>query len=135
LVENGVKGGKWINKTEKLVPGEGAIFFNPSTDYRSVSFAGEVLQGHLSMPVPSGFSIRSSLVPQPGNLVEDLHFPVANGDVIHLFEREHQKYVLYPFEDGKWTAGPPIIGVGEAFWVAKTEPGNWIRNVTAEEAG
>ena len=117
------------------MPGEGAIFFNPTSDYKSVSFAGEVLQGHLSVPVPGGFSIRSSLIPQPGNLADDLRFPIANGDVIHLFDREQQKYLLHPFEEDKWTAGPPIIGVGEAFWVAKTDPGNWIRSVNSDGPG
>jgi hypothetical protein len=133
LVENGVKQGKWINPAEKLVPGEGAIFFNPTSDYKSASFYGEVNPVHQSVPVPSGFSIRSSLVPERGNLAEDLKFPVTNGDVIHLFDRERQAYVLHPFENGQWTAGPPILGVGESFWVAKTEPGNWMRTLAFED--
>lgn len=133
LSENAIKGGKWSNPTERLLPGEGAIFFNPTSDYKSASFVGEVLQGQLSQPVPSGFSIRSSLVPQAGNLQDDLHFPITNGDVIHLFDRDGQKYVLHPYADGKWTAGPPIIGVGESFWVAKTKPGNWIRSFRLEK--
>jgi hypothetical protein len=127
LAENGVQGGKWTNPTEKLLPGEGAIFFNPSNDYKALTFAGEVLQGNLSIPIPSGFSIRSSIVPQPGNL-EELQFPIANGDVVHIFDRERQKYVLYPFEEGKWTSGVPVLSVGESFWIAKTEAGNWVRS-------
>ena len=71
-------------------------------------------------------------MPQPGNLADDLHFPIANGDVIHIFDREGQKYVLHPYEDGKWTAGQPVLSVGESFWVAKTDPGNWIRNFVIE---
>lgn len=125
LTENGVKSGRWTNPHEKLSPGEGAIFFNPTSDYKSASFTGQVVQGHLSVPIPAGFSIRSALVPQPGNLVEDLGFPIANGDVIHVFDRERQKYILHPYENGAWSAGPPVLSVGEAFWVAKTEPGNW----------
>ena len=125
LSENGVKAGQWTNTDERLSHAEGAIFFNPTSDYKSASFVGDVLQGTLSLPIPSGFSVRSSLVPQPGNLLDDLKFPIANGDVIHLFDRERQKYVLHPFEDDKWTAGAPVLSVGEAFWVAKTEPGNW----------
>lgn len=128
LVENAVKEGRWSDPSEKLAPGEGAIFFNPTEDYKSVSFVGDVVQGNLSMPIPSGFSIRSSLVPQPGNLADDLKFPIANGDVVHLFDRERQKYVLHPYEGGKWVAGPPVISVGESFWVAKTQPGNWTRH-------
>ncbi|HWV98347.1 MAG TPA: hypothetical protein VNZ64_01520 [Candidatus Acidoferrum sp.] len=134
LVENDFKDGKWSNPHEKLVPGEGAIFFNPTSDYKSASFVGDVIQGSLSVPIPAGFSIRSALVPQPGNLADDLRFPISNGDVIHLFDRERQKYVLHPYQDGRWTAGPPIIGVGEAFWVAKTDPGNWSYNLEIGEA-
>lgn len=125
LSENEVKGGKWTNPTEKLSPGEGAIFFNPTQDYKSATFVGEVLEGSTSVPIPAGFSIRSALRPQPGSLDEDLKFPIGNGDVIHLFDREQQKYVLHPYEAGKWTAGAPILSVGEAFWVAKKDPGNW----------
>lgn len=73
--------------------------------------------------------MRSSPVPQPGSLAEDLEFPIADGDVVHLFDRDKQQYVLYPYENGKWTAGTPMISVGEAFWIAKTEPGNWTRNL------
>ena len=132
LVENAVKSGKWTDTTEKLAPGEGAIFFNSTEEYKSVSFAGDLVQGNLSLPIPAGFSVRSSLVPQPGNLADDLKFPIANGDVIHLFDRERQKYVLHPFENGKWLDGPPVISVGESFWVAKTQPGNWTRYFAVE---
>jgi hypothetical protein len=127
LAENTVKGGKWTNPGERLGPGEGGIFFNPTEDYKSLSFAGEVRQGNLSVPIPAGFSIRSSLVPLPGSLHEDLGFPIADGDVIHLFDRERQKYVLHPYEEGQWKAATPFVGVGESFWVAKAEPGNWER--------
>lgn len=129
LTENGIKAGKWTNPYEKLSPGEGAIFFNPTSDYKSVSFVGQVIEGNLSVPIPSGFSIRSALIPQPGSL-ESLGFPIANGDVIHIFDRERQKYVLHPYENGQWTSGAPVLSVGEAFWVAKTEPGNWSYHLT-----
>ena len=132
LGENAIEFGKWSNPGEKLLPGEGAIFYNPTSDYKSLSFAGQVAQGRVSVPIPAGFSIRSSLLPQPGNL-EDLGFPISNGDVIHLFDREAQKYVLHPFQEGKWTAGAPVVSVGEAFWVAKTEAGNWQQSILTED--
>lgn len=125
LGENMIKHGKWTNPAERFAHSEGAIFFNPTSDYKSASFSGEVVEGHWTVPIPSGFSVRSAPAPQPGNLVENLKFPIGNGDVIHLFDRERQKYMLYPFADGQWTEGEPVVGVGESFWVAKTEPGNW----------
>jgi hypothetical protein len=128
MTENFFRGGKWTNPNEKLLPGEGAIVLNPTSDYKSLSFVGNVMQGNLSVPIPSGFSIRSSLVPQPGRLHADLGFPIADGDVIHLYDRDRQKYVLYPYDPDKWAANPPILSVGESFWVAKTSPGNWTRS-------
>lgn len=132
LTENAVKNGKWTAPAERLAHAEGAIFFNPTSDYKSASFVGDVVQGSLAIPIPSGFSIRSSPVPQAGNLADDLKFPISNGDVIHVFDRERQKYVIHPYQDGKWPEGPPILSVGEAFWVAKTDPGNWLRNLAIE---
>jgi hypothetical protein len=131
LNENCLKSGKWSNPSEQLSPGDGALLFNPTSDYKPLNFAGEVIQGSgLSIPVPAGFSVRSSLIPQAGDLVEDLKFPIAEGDVIHLFDRDSQKYVSYPYENGKWKSGAPMIGLGESFWVAKTSAQNWTRDLT-----
>lgn len=125
LSENTLTHGRWANPWEKLVPGEGAIIFNPTSDYKNLNFAGDVRQGSFSIPIPLGFSIRSSPVPQPGRLHSDLGFPIADGDVIHLHDRDQQKCVTYPFDAAAWSSNPPIVGVGESFWVAKQSPKNW----------
>jgi hypothetical protein len=135
LSDNSVKHGKWTNPNEKLLPGEGGIFLNPTSDYKSLNFVGDVMQGNLSVPIPAGFSLRSSLLPQPGQLHEDLGFPVCDGDVIHLFDRDQQKYVLFPFEGGKWKSGAPVVNICESFWVAKTEAANWTRAIMVDESG
>jgi hypothetical protein len=131
LTNNAVKDGKWTNPNEKLAPGEGAIFFNPTNEFNTLNFFGDVSQGRLLNPIPAGLSIRSSLVPQPGRLNTDLGFPIADGDVIHIFDRDQQKYVLYPYSAQEWERNPPTVGVGESFWVGKTNPGNWVRNFSA----
>lgn len=125
LIDNAVKHGKWTNPSEKLLPGEGGVFFNPTSDYKSLNFVGDVMQGSLSVPIPAGFSVRSSLVPQRGHLQEDLGFPIGEGDVIHLFDRDQQKYVLFPFEGGKWENGSPVVDICESFWVEKMEAATW----------
>ena len=133
LNENTLAQGKWTNPWEKLAPGEGAIIFNPTSDYKTLNFAGNVRLGSFSVPIPVGFSIRSSPVPLPGRLQADLHFPIAEGDVIHLFDRDRQKYVLHPVDAPGWASNPPVVGVGESFWVAKQSAKNWIGNVTVTE--
>jgi len=129
LTENAVKGGKWTNPNETLAPGEGAIFFNPTSDFKNINFTGEVAQGNLLLPISSGFSIRSSQIPKPGRLHSDLGFPIGEGDVVHLFDRDRQNYVIYEYNPKKWDSNPPLVGVGEAFWVGKTKPGNWVQHL------
>jgi len=128
LTENAVKGGKWFNPNETLVPGEGAIFFNPTSDFKNINFVGEVMLGELLMPIASGFSVRSSQIPRPGRLHTDLGFPITAGDVVHLFDRDKQNYVIYEYDSKKWESNPPLVGVGEAFWIGKTSPGNWVQH-------
>jgi len=125
MSENSVKHGKWLNPGERLVPGEGAIISNPTSDIRSVCFVGELMQGKFSTPIPGGFSIRCSPVPQPGRLDTDLNFPIEEGDVIHLFDRETQKVIEYSYAGGQWSPRPPIVFAGESFWVAKKNPSTW----------
>lgn len=130
LADNDVKNKVWTNPHDQLVPGEGAIFFNPTPDYRPLVFVGNVMRENLSMPIPAGFSVRSSLVPLHGLLHEELGFPIADGDVVHLFDREKKKYLLYPYENGKWTSGSPSVSIGESFWIAKKTAANWVRNLS-----
>ncbi|MHB8519418.1 MAG: hypothetical protein ACYDH9_01550 [Limisphaerales bacterium] len=127
LTKNSVLGGKWTNPGETLVPGEGGIIFNPTREGIVVTFVGEVMHGNLFYPIPAGFSIRSSLLPQAGRLDTDLEFPFSDGDAIHLFDRDKQEYRIYTLGDKSWAANPPIVGVGESFWISKNSPGNWTR--------
>lgn len=132
LTENKIKFGKWTNPSEKLASGEGGLFFNPTQDYKTLDFFGDVKQGKFSVPIPAGFSMRSSLLPQPGRLHVDLGFPVTEGDVIHLFDKDSQKYVLYPYDPATWAVNPPVVSVGESFWVAKKTAKNWQQIVASE---
>jgi hypothetical protein len=54
--------------------------------------------------------------------------PLASHEVPHLFDPDHQKYVIYEYDRKKWDSNPPNLGVGESFWIGKTTPGDWIQN-------
>jgi hypothetical protein len=129
LRENHLQGGKWTAPHDRFVPGEGALLFNPTSDYKSINFVGEVRPGEQSVPVPSGFSIRSALGPRFGRLIEDLGFPIAEGDMVHVFDRDRQSYVIHAYEGGKWAGESPVIGLCEAFWVGKTSAANWRHTI------
>src|SRR5262249_1996559 len=130
LKENCFRDGKWTNPHEKLAPGEGALIHNPTSDYRSLNFVGEIIPGKLTLPIPQGFSVRSSLVPVPGRLDTDLGFPMAAGDSIQWLEGEREDYVGNDYARAKWDETPPLISVAESFWIAKAAPGNWTQTAS-----
>jgi hypothetical protein len=122
--------GTWSDQIMTLVPGEGALFYNPSPNTRS-ALIGEVPQGYLVKPIPAVGCIRSSMVPQKGQPVRDLLFPAVYGDII--YRMENGTYLAYTWRGWGWSGGSsqPVINVGESFWVFKNAPADWKRNYAA----
>ncbi len=119
-----------VNMT--LNPGEGVFIYVPSAV--TATFVGEV-QLTSSVPVPAGFSVVSSVIPQKAALDTVLGFPVANGDFIYQYNPATGGYIVNDFADGAWEGdgggAAPQPDVGEAFFVfnagaAKT----WTRTFT-----
>jgi hypothetical protein len=119
--------GEWGNPAQTLVPGEGAFILNPGTTPFTVTFVGEVMQGSLSNPLPAGFSIKSSQVPQSAALDTVLQFPAADGDTVYQFSNAQNSYVIHTLDLGEWSGGVPVPAVGESFFVKKLAAGNWTR--------
>ena len=132
MIETKFEQGRWSNPMEKFVAGEGGLFFNPTQETFALQFCGEVAQGQLMNPVPSGFSIRSALVSVAGQINTDLQFPLSEGDSVQIFNRDTQEYVTYDYPSKKWQTDPPVVGIGEAFWVEKGSPENWVLNFKVE---
>jgi len=112
--------------TTELKPGSGVFVRvdNPVT----VTFVGEVPAGTQSNPIPKGFSIKSSQVPQAGKASTDLLFPADDGDQIFSFNGATQKYTSATFTFGAWDPSEPTIDVGQAVFV-RTDTANkvWTR--------
>lgn len=108
-----------------LAPGEGVFIQNVSGSTFNVTFVGDVMQGSLTNALPSGFSIRSSIVPQAGS-ISALGFPEIEG--LTIFQNP-ASYTSASFFFGQWNPSVPTIAVGESFWV--NNPGalaNWTRS-------
>jgi hypothetical protein len=111
-------------------PGEGVFIRNPTATAFKVTFVGEVPTGPLSNPIPAGFSIRSSQVPQAGKVTTDLGLPAAGGDTIYQYNPTTQKYndaATFDDLDNKWLPTEPTVDVGEAFFIRKVAAANWTR--------
>jgi hypothetical protein len=107
-----------------LTPGQGVFVSVPSA--QTVTFVGEVPQGNLSTPLPAGFSIVSSKVPQEGT-PEALGFQAADGDILYFFQEASQNYETVSYDFGSYDKPLPTLAVGEAFFVRKAAAGTWTR--------
>lgn len=111
-----------------IAPGNGVFVRNPGTANLTCTFVGEVPQGDLSNPLPQGFSIKASQVPQAGP-VNTLGLTGVNGDTIYEWNATTQSYVAAQFDDidNTWLPAVPNIDVGEAFFLRKAAAGTWNR--------
>jgi len=122
-----------------LVPGEG-VFVRVDTA-QQITFVGEVPAGNLQNPIPKGFSVRSSQVPQAGKVVEDLKFPVADGDQIYKYNNTTAKYDIYTSDalsDTGWDAPQgaptvPTLDVGQAMFVRTSIAKSWDRTFSISQ--
>jgi hypothetical protein len=107
--------------TAEVLPGRGAFVFNPNaagTAPLTLTFVGEVPQGNLSNPIPTGFSIKASQVPQAGKPETLGTLPGALGDKIFRYNKAQQTYYTASnFIPGAgWVPATQPIEVGEAFF-------------------
>jgi prepilin-type processing-associated H-X9-DG protein len=118
--------------TMTLNPGEGAFVYTPAA--ATATFVGEV-QLVSSVPVPAGFSILSSVIPQKAALDTGLGMPVGEGDTVYQYNPATGGYTQNAFVDGVWEGAgggaAPQPDVAEAFFyrnagAAKT----WDRTFT-----
>src|SRR6266498_630491 len=128
----------WSIPTMTLVPGEAAFVNNPTATTVTNTFVGEVAQGGpgtpnptLSNPIPAGFSLKGSQVPQKGQLDTDLKFPVVNGDTVYRYDNAANSFVAHNYFFG-WNI-PPTNDVAEGFFVNKVAPTTWTRDFNVNQ--
>ena len=103
-----------------VTPG-GGIFYQAGAPFTN-TFVVNVMTGNLTNPIPAGFSIKSSQVPQSDTL-GNLGFPANLGDAVYYFR--NGAYVSSTYF-GSWN--PDLtVGVGEAFWAQVGAAENWTR--------
>jgi outer membrane protein assembly factor BamB len=124
---NGFEFGSWSDPNMTLNPGEGVLLWNPTGAPSTLTFVGELAQGYLANPFPSGLSIRSSIVPQSGGAQSVLGFAPVNGDKIHRYDNATSSYVVYTNLSGVWTPSEPQPRVGESFWIETSSARTWSR--------
>jgi len=125
--------GGWLSDST-WNPGEAAFIEVPAgaPNPTTVTFVGEVPQGHLVNAIPagvggaSGYSLRASIVPQSGGLTSVLGLTPQDGDQIYQFGAGGYAISTYL---GGWLSGEPTVAVGEGFFYENNGAAlNWVRD-------
>jgi len=116
--------GAWDHPEYTLNPGEGA-FISPNTAF-TLTFVGEVMQGSLTNPIPVGYSIRSSKVPQSGT-VSSLGVSSQENLSIYQWNGATGQYDIFTFFLGSWAPSEPSLAVGESVFFSADTAFNWSR--------
>jgi len=110
------------------VPGMGAFLFNPDTaNPATVTLVGDVPQGTLSVTLPAGYTLVSSIPP----LAEDAvtaGIPTADGEQLIKWDPTKQAYVIFNYvvnpppdftgwTDASFNPSTPAYAVGEGFFI------------------
>jgi len=115
-------------------PGEGGFVLCDGNFTNT--FVGEVLQGALTNHFNAGYSLKSSKVPQAGDLdTLGLGAALGFGDNVLKWNFGSQGYSTFTFLGGGaggWDPSQPSVGVGEGFFINSTAGGNWVRNFTVQ---
>jgi hypothetical protein len=110
-------------------PGDG-IWITSPVNYTN-TFVGEVLQGALSLPIPAGYSLKGSQVPQSAGVQTVMGYPVSNLDTFYFWNGVGYDQTQYDPDIPGWSAGEPTPKVGQGFWINNAGGNkNWTRNFT-----
>jgi hypothetical protein len=117
--------GAWDHPEYSLKPGEGG-FINTDTPF-TITWVGEVMQGSLTNDIPSGFSVRASMVPQAGGVTSVLGLTqLGTFDNLQKWNGTgYDTYTVLP--GGGWDPSEPTFNVGEAFFLNTGGSASWTR--------
>jgi len=107
-----------------ITPGNG--IFVRTDAAATVTFVGEVPSGALQNPIPKGFSIKASQVPQAGKVSTDLGYAPQEGDQVFIFDTTAGKYTTSNYSFGAWD-NEPSLDVGQAAFFRVDVAESWNR--------
>ena len=105
----------------------GGFFLNNINAPFAHTYVGEVAQGSLSTPIPPGYSVKSSKVPQAGLITALLNYTPGDGDQVQQFGATG--FTPYTFDAGLggWDE-EPTLAVAEAVFIFNAGAlKNWTR--------
>jgi len=129
--------GPWDHPEITLELGKGALIYNPPQfGAFNITFVGEVKQGTpVHNDVLTGFTIRSSKIPQAGPLTSVLGLAPNVGITTIQYPADGHTQVISTYDPTlppteAWDPSEPVVGIGEAFFLTSGGNASWDRNFT-----
>ena len=138
-----VDGLGWSGDDTSLMvnPGEGVFIYSPGG--LTHTFLGDIPLS-ASLPIPTGWSILSSPMPQGAPFTDDppsgLGFPVRDGDQVYQWRCASgyifNEYIAGVGWSGSGEGATPVISIGESFFFFRpgpSGPGVWNRSFSVSQ--
>jgi len=109
--------------SQVIAPGEGFFIRNSSGAAFTTTFVGQISAGTSTNPIPTGFSIKASMIPQAGKVTTDLSLPAQDNDTVYKFNNATSGYSSATY-DGGWGL-EPVVDVAEGFFYKAVAPRSW----------
>ncbi|MCH2592422.1 MAG: Ig-like domain-containing protein [Pedosphaera sp.] len=128
-------GDAWSDAGLVIAPGQAAMFDNKTGATLTLQFTGEVVQGGLSTPVPSGNSYLAATLPIVGGLATNFGFPTASGLQVSLLDNATDDWTTHTFSDGAWSPSEPTLAAAQGFRVTANGALSWVRDINLSSQG
>ncbi len=112
------------NADMTFLPGTGILMYNTSSHSFTNTFIG-LVRGEQIFHIAPGTNYLSATVPAAGYITNVTSYLPHNGDTIKLWSTTSSNYVSYPYNANAWTAGAPLLGVGQGFLLVTTNALTW----------
>jgi hypothetical protein len=123
----------WIGNTNgisaALNEGNGVFVQSPATN--NLTLVGTVLQGTNLISLVAGYNLVSSVAPISGDLVTNLGYAPAVGDIVYVWNTSSQgyssdNYIKTKSGSAAWSSGAaPQITVAQAFFIQAAAAETW----------
>jgi hypothetical protein len=134
LVPNLFDGNFWGWGAAPLTPGQAVFVRNPATTPLTITLYGVVPEGQIPQSISPGYSLRSSCVPQAGNLV-NFQIPPVDGDAVNPWNPITQEmggafsyFNGYGWADDNVNPNAGNFAIGEGFYLNTQAAKSWTRS-------
>ena len=111
-----------------MAPGRGFFVNVAGASPVTLTLTGQVIQGTNSVPIVSGLQIVSSIPPIAGGIQTVMGYSPTLSDRVYQFSALAQNYASsHRYTGASWTAGEPVLGVGDAVFLQAAAATNWVQ--------